>query len=165
MTSVLDLSKPPSYNELKELSFMERCIKESLRLFPSVPFISRLVSEDFKTASGYTVPKNAMAHIHIYDLHHNPDIYPDPEKFDPDRFLPENTKSRHPFAYLPFSAGPRNCIGQKFAMLELKALLCGILSNFVLEPVDKPENVEMITDLVLRSKGSIRVKFVPRQSL
>ncbi|RZB40275.1 cytochrome P450, family 4, subfamily Q, polypeptide 4 [Asbolus verrucosus] len=158
-----DPTKPPTYTDLKQLAFMERCLKECLRLYPSVPFISRIVTEDVKTATSYVIPEKAMAHIHIYDLHRNPDYYPDPEKFDPDRFLPENTKNRHPFAYLPFSAGPRNCIGQKFAMLELKTFLCGILRTFTLEPIDRPEDVTMITDLVLRCKDGIKVKFVLRK--
>lgn len=91
---------------------MERCIKECLRLYPSVPLIGRRTSENFMTPSGYIIPAGVELLIHIYDLHHNPDIYPDPEKFDPDRFLPENSVDRHPFAYLPFSGGPRNCIGK-----------------------------------------------------
>ncbi|XP_971423.2 cytochrome P450 4C1 isoform X1 [Tribolium castaneum] len=166
LKSVLsDPTQTPSYSDLKQLNLMERCIKESLRIFPSVPFISRLLTEDLTTASGYVIPRGSMAHIHIYDLHNNPEIYPDPKKFDPDRFLPENCQKRHPFAYLPFSAGPRNCIGQKFAMLELKVVLSGILGNFVLEAVDKPKDVTMITDLVLRCKGPIRVKFVPRYKI
>jgi cytochrome P450 family 4 len=157
-----DARAKPTYNDLQEMKYLERALKEVLRLYPSVHFISRNLGDDVVTASGYELPKNTLVHLHIYDLHHNPDIYPDPERFDPDRFLPENCQRRHPFAYLPFSAGPRNCIGQRFAMLELKAAICGILAHFVLEPVDTPSTIVLVMDLVLRTKDPIRVKFVPR---
>lgn len=144
------------------MTYLERCLKECLRLYPSVPFIARTLNEDVQTKTGYTLPKNAMIHIHIYDLHRNPQLYPDPEKFDPDRFLLENLKERHPFAYIPFSAGPRNCIGQRFAMLELKSVVCAILKKFFLEPFDTPKDIKHITDLVLRCEAGIRVIFKPR---
>lgn len=95
-----------------EMKFMERCIKECLRLYPSVPFISRTAGEEIKTHSGYVIPKGCNINIYIYDLHRSAQYWKDPDKFNPDRFLPENIAARHPFAYLPFSAGPRNCIGQ-----------------------------------------------------
>jgi cytochrome P450 family 4 len=157
-----DARQKPTYKDLQEMKYLERAVKEVLRLYPSVHFISRKLGDDLITGSGYKLPKGTITHLHIYDLHHNPDIYPDPERFDPDRFLPENCQNRHPFAYLPFSAGPRNCVGQKFAMLELKAAICGVLANFVLEPVDTPDTIVLVVDLVLRTKDPIRVKFVPR---
>lgn len=80
-------------------------------MFPSVPFISRVSEQDIQTSTGYTIPKGVILQIHIFDIHRDPAIFPDPEKFDPERFLPENSVGRHPFAYIPFSAGPRNCIG------------------------------------------------------
>lgn len=95
-----------------EMKFMERCIKECLRLFPSVPFIQRIAGEDIKTHSGYTIPAKTNINIYIFDMHRNSTVWENPLVFNPDRFLPENIAGRHPFAYLPFSAGPRNCIGK-----------------------------------------------------
>ncbi|XP_050502047.1 cytochrome P450 4C1-like [Diabrotica virgifera virgifera] len=161
--SVLGTTQYPTQQQLGELRFMERFVKECLRLYPSVPFISRKTGKTVHTHSGYTIPKNSTVFIHIYDLHHDATVWEDPERFDPDRFLPDNVAKRHPFAYLPFSAGGRNCIGQKFAMLEIKAVLCGILRKFKLESVDKREDIKFIADLVLRPTGEIRVKFSHRQ--
>lgn len=63
------------------------------------------------TEGGIILPAGIFVYVMIYDLHHNPKYWPDPEKYDPDRFLPENSTNRHPFSYIPFSAGSRNCIG------------------------------------------------------
>lgn len=93
------------------MRYLENCIKESLRIYPSVPVISRSATEDIMLA-GHRVPKDTTILVHIYDLHHDEKLFPDPEKFDPDRFLLENSAGRHPYAYIPFSAGPRNCIGR-----------------------------------------------------
>jgi cytochrome P450 family 4 len=162
MHQVLAGSTKPDYKTLQELKYTERCLKEVLRLYPSVPFIGRVLGEDMTTSTGHLLKAGTNMHLHIYDVHHNPEIYPDPEKFDPDRFLPENCQNRHNFAYVPFSAGPRNCIGQKFAMLELKAVLCGVLAEFVLEPVDTPSTIIVKSELVLRNVQGIKIKFVPR---
>ncbi|XP_023312084.1 cytochrome P450 4C1-like [Anoplophora glabripennis] len=142
---------------------MERCIKECLRLYPSVPLIARVAGEDIKTRSGYTIPKGCDINIYIYDLHRSPQYWENPDKFDPDRFLPENVSKRHPFAYLPFSAGFRNCIGQRYALLEIKALLCGILRKFKLKPIDTPQGMKYKSDLVLRPLDGIRVEFELRK--
>lgn len=141
-------------------TYLERCIKEALRLYPSVPFISREIKQECKIRN-YTIPSGTMCHIHIYETHRDPEHWPNPLIYDPDRFLPENIKGRHSYAYVPFSAGPRNCIGQKFALLEMKIMVAYILHNFVLEPVDEIDEVRYISDLVLRPKSQVRVKFTP----
>lgn len=90
---------------------MERVIKESLRLYPTVPMIARCSDEEITTKSGYVLPKQAHIYMHLYDIHRNSKYWTEPDKFDPDRFLPENSVDRHPYAFVPFSSGPRNCMG------------------------------------------------------
>lgn len=83
------------------------------RLYQSVPIISRRLGEDL-VIDGKTIPAGTNVILCKFLLHRDPTIYLNPETFDPDRFLPENSEKRNPFAYVPFSAGPRNCIGQKY---------------------------------------------------
>ncbi|XP_053613653.1 cytochrome P450 4C1-like [Plodia interpunctella] len=148
-------------DDLSKMKYLECCIKESLRLYPPVHFISRNLNETVQL-SNYTVPPGTLCHIHVYDLHRRGDLYKDPEKFDPDRFSPENCIGRHPYAYIPFSAGPRNCIGQKFAMLEMKLVVSALLREYQLYPVTTPADIKISADLVLRNSGPVSVRFEKR---
>ncbi|XP_047359785.1 cytochrome P450 4C1-like isoform X1 [Vespa velutina] len=145
---------------IQEFSYLERCLKESLRLYPSVHLIFRHLTQDMQLKN-YLIPAGSMCQINIYSIHRNPQYWPNPEVFDPDRFLPENLKGRHPYSYIPFSAGPRNCIGQRFAMLELKVIVAYILHNYHLEPVSNLEDVKMLEDITLHSTKPLQVKFIP----
>ncbi|XP_069963685.1 probable cytochrome P450 4ac1 [Bactrocera oleae] len=150
-----------SISDFNQLEYLERVVKETLRLQPSVPFISRCCREDTEL-NGVILSAGSQINIHILDIMRDEQHFPDPLKYDPDRFLPENSLNRHPYAFLPFSAGSRNCIGQRFAMLEIKAMLVGILQNFRVLPVTTPEDIRYENGLVLRTKENVLVKMVKR---
>ncbi|XP_044742676.1 cytochrome P450 4C1-like [Chrysoperla carnea] len=130
-----DINGDPSFKQIQEMNYLERTIKESQRILPCVISFSRKMTADIQLkTNNFLLPKGCTASIFVYDVHHNPKIYENPEKFDPDRFLPENIRGRHPYAYIPFSAGPRNCLGQKFALLEMKTVMSNIIRNFKILP-------------------------------
>ncbi|GFS53384.1 cytochrome P450 4c3 [Nephila pilipes] len=156
-----DTERPVTLDDVRDMKYLECVIKESLRLYPSVPTIGRILNEEFRY-DGKVIPKGTTVNFFIVSLHRNSEIYPNPEIFDPDRFTPENIRNRHPFAYLPFSAGPRNCIGQKFALLEEKAIIANVLRNFSLVSLDPRDKVQLKMDFVLRPSEPIRMKFIPR---
>nr|XP_022907354.1 cytochrome P450 4C1-like [Onthophagus taurus] len=150
-------------NDLGKLKLLERCVKEALRLFPSVPTIGRKLTNDVKLEK-YLLPAECTINLQIFLVHHDEKIYPHPEKFDPDRFLPDNIKNRHPYAYIPFSAGPRNCIGQKFAMYEEKTILAYILKHYKVTAIESQETVKPMMELILRPKNGLLVKLESRKS-
>jgi len=126
-------SNPPSYDELKQMDLIDRCIKETLRLRPPAPIVLRKADHDQQVHNLY-VNKGALVGVHIYAIHKDPNYWEDPERFDPDRFLPEQSKNRPPYAWMPFSIGPRQCIGNNFALLEMRCFLARILQAFDIVP-------------------------------
>lgn len=96
---------------LARLEFLDRCIKESLRLIPAVPFLTRQLTGDVELV-GHTIPPGVEFVLNIISMHHSEKYYKNPKAFDPDHFLPDEVAKRHPYSYLPFSGGPRLCIGR-----------------------------------------------------
>ncbi|XP_026479009.1 cytochrome P450 4C1-like [Ctenocephalides felis] len=113
-------------------------------------------------ACEHLIPAGCMIQMSLFYLHRDPDHFPDPLKFDPDRFTPEASRGRHPYAYAPFSAGPRNCIGQKFALMEEKAVLATVLREYVVTTL-KPQET-LCAELILRPPDGMRIKLQQRHT-
>jgi len=147
--------KTPVFEDLPKLQYVERVFKEGLRLYPPAWFVGRLVLEDDEIG-GYSIPAGSMVFLSPYVTHHSPRIWKDPERFDPDRFLPENFSKMHRFAYIPFGAGPRQCIGNHFAIMEAQIILASIAQKYRLKlvPGQRIEKDPMIT---LRPKYGMKM--------
>nr|XP_033497164.1 cytochrome P450 4B1-like [Epinephelus lanceolatus] len=153
----LDGKDTMEWEDLSKIPYTTMCIKESLRLYPPVPGISRQTTKAVTFSDGRTIPKGSNISIHLFGIHRNATVWENPDVFDPLRFLPENASKRSPHAFIPFSAGPRNCIGQNFAMNELKVATALTLRRYHLieDPTQKPK---IIPRLVLRSLNGVYIK-------
>lgn len=121
------------YEALMEMHYLTQVFDETLRMYPPVGNLSRKTIQDYKVPdTDLIVPKGTMISITVYGIHRDPEIYPEPDKFDPDRFAPEEVQKRHPYAYIPFGKGPRDCIGNRFGQLQVKFGLATVLDNFKL---------------------------------
>lgn len=119
----------PTYDIVNEMEYLDMFIRETLRMFPIAPsVITRKSTEDFHIKDMATIPAGTVITVDMFNLHYNPDLWGplDPHEFHPERFA---TK-RHPMAWIPFGAGPRNCIGMRFSLLEMKMLLVRLLKTY-----------------------------------
>ncbi|XP_030331344.1 cytochrome P450 4F22-like isoform X1 [Strigops habroptila] len=148
------------WDDLSHLPFTTMCIKESLRLHPPVVAVSRRCSRDLATRDGRVIPKGVICLMSIYGTHHNPEMWPDPQVYNPLRFSPENSQGRPPLAFIPFSAGPRNCIGQSFAMAEMKVVVALTLARFRIRP-DPARPPRRKPELILRTEDGLWLLLEP----
>jgi cytochrome P450 len=145
----------PAFSDLPALPQTERVIKEAMRLYPPAWSVARTVVSPFELR-GYNISKGANVVMSQWIMHRDPRYFSDPEKFDPDRWLPERSQKLPRFAYFPFGGGPRQCIGASFAMMEATLLLAAIAQRFSLRAVpDHP--ITPIPSFTLRPKHGIRM--------
>lgn len=155
INTVLGDCPVPSAEVFRSLTYTMQVVQESLRLYPPAWIMSRLAHQDDHIGP-YTIPAGDTALVCPYLLHRDPVAWPEPEHFDPERFAPGLEKDRHPYAYLPFGGGPRLCIGNQFALMEMQILLAMLLRAFAIRPVpDKRVTPNPL--ITLRPKQPIQI--------
>ncbi|XP_014284935.1 cytochrome P450 4C1 [Halyomorpha halys] len=151
------VGQEPTIEDYQKMTYLERVLKETIRLYPSVPLIGRMAMHDVVLpTSGYIIPKGAYIDINIYATHRREDLFTEPDMFNPDRYF---EPQKHPYAYIPFSAGIRNCIGQKFAMLEMKVIASNLVLNYKIE---SDEVLIMSPEMLFRTKKGPNVRLTSR---
>nr|CAH7738384.1 unnamed protein product [Callosobruchus chinensis] len=156
-----DFYRNATLSDLQEMRYLECVVKETLRLYPSVPFIGRKTNED-TIYKGNLIPKDVNITLCIYHMMRDPEQYENPNEFDPSRF--EHNDGKKPYNFVPFSAGPRNCIGQKFAMNEIKSIVSKLVRNFKLLPTTPEHKLKLVAEAVMKSKNGVKIRLVKRET-
>ncbi|XP_041972717.1 cytochrome P450 4d2-like [Aricia agestis] len=154
--------RDPTFTEVNQMRYLEMVIKESLRIFPSVPIIERIIKKDVDL-NGLKIKANTSIMINILEVHRHPELHEDPLVFRPERFDLAKQTDKNTFNWIAFSAGPRNCIGQKFAMMEIKVMVASVLKHYKLLPVD--EEPKLCSELVLRSQNGVKIRLAHREKV
>jgi len=158
-----------NFQDLAKLEYLHAFVREALRLWNPAPLFARSVAKESECKEplkigDYLIPPSAFLFFSAHTIHHDEKLWAEPYKFDPERFLKENsTTYQHPFAWIPFSAGPRACIATKFALLEIKAILAVILRNFEVR-ADPSYKLQIGRDITLRPQN-LHLFFKPREHL
>ena len=148
--------KPITTASIMEFHYSKMILEESMRLYPPAWIVGRRPLEDVEI-EGYNIPKDTNILMPVFSLHKNPNYWNDPEKFDPERFKPETRNNIDRFVYLPFGGGPRMCIGNHFALLEMQIALTKLYQNFSFE-LEKGFSVDLDPLITLRPKHGMMMK-------
>lgn len=157
--SILNDKKDVEWEDLSGFKYLQLFIKEVMRYYTTVPILNRTLTKDTEL-DGVIIPKNSTVDIGIHLLNHHPDVWTDPDNFKPERLM-YTDEEIDPFRYVPFSAGPRNCIGQNFAMNEMKVMIAKLVNRFSIT-LDEKHQVVPVPEVVMRAKYGIKVFLNPR---
>lgn len=131
VTDVIPLADHITLEDLPKLTYLEMVIKETMRLIPIAAFQTRACEKELKLDDRWTIPAGAIIAIPVISVHRNRSVWGErSEEFDPDNFLPERCAQRHPYSYIPFSGGLRNCIGMRYAWMSLKVALVKLVRRY-----------------------------------
>ncbi|XP_037539369.1 thromboxane-A synthase isoform X2 [Nematolebias whitei] len=152
----------PEYTNVQELKYLDMVVCEALRLYPPIFGFARETEHEC-VLNGQLLPKGMVIQIPVCFLHHDPEYWPEPEKFIPERFTPEEKANRHPFVYLPFGAGPRNCVGMRLAQLEIRMALAHLFHRYSITACSETKvPLEMKSFGTLGPKNGVFVKITRR---
>ncbi|XP_072764620.1 uncharacterized protein [Anoplolepis gracilipes] len=155
-----------TYNAVNEMTYLHKVINETMRKYPPLPILNRICTEEITLpTTNIHVPKGMAITIPILGLQRDPSIYPDPDKFDPERFNEDKVAARHSYAYLPFGKGPRACIAMRFGYIQTKVGIVSLLSKFKFK-LNPRTTVPIVFDpknIVLEAKNDIYLTIEPRQ--
>jgi cytochrome P450 len=148
-------------SDLPNLPYTQAVFEETLRLYPPVPMTVRSPEQDTQVGA-YDFPKGTLTAISIYNIHQHPDYWKDPQKFSPERFLPENKASLNRVAYIPFLTGPHLCIGNNFALMEGTLLLAMMAQRYEVKLLPGQEVTRDVA-ITMRPKGGLQVQLLRRK--
>ncbi|XP_075947651.1 cytochrome P450 3A40-like isoform X1 [Anarhichas minor] len=153
---------PVEYQALMQMEYLDSVINESLRLYPIAPRLERVAKATVEI-NGLVIPKDMVVMVPTWPLHRDASLWPEPEEFKPERFSKENKETIDPYTYMPFGAGPRNCIGMRFALVMMKLAMVEILQRFSFSVCKETEiPFEMDIQGLLMPKRPIKLKLVLR---
>ncbi|XP_024427126.2 cytochrome P450 3A12 [Desmodus rotundus] len=149
---------PPTYDALVQMEYLDMVLNESLRLFPIAGRLERTCKRDVEI-NGVFIPKGTVVMVPNFTLHRDPEYWSEPEEFRPERFSKSNKDSINPYIYMPFGNGPRNCIGMRFALMNMKVAAVRVLQNFSFKPCKETQiPVELESQGIIQPRKPIVLK-------
>lgn len=154
--------EPVAAEHIARLTYTRQVFSEAMRLYPPAPVVTRTALQDFRLGE-HDIPAGTVLYVPIYAVHRHTTLWEEPDRFDPSRFEPEKVKARHRYAYMPFGAGPRVCIGNAFAMMEAVAILAVLLQDVHLKNKG-PADTEPLMRVTLRPENRLMMQVSSRKN-
>ncbi|XP_073931682.1 cytochrome P450 3A9-like [Castor canadensis] len=156
---------PATYDALVQMEYLDMVVNETLRLYPIAGRLERLCKTDVEI-NGAFIPKGTVVMVPTYALHRDPKLWQEPEEFHPERFSKKNKDSIDPYIFMPFGNGPRNCLGMRFALMNMKVALIRVLQNFTFKPCKETQiPMKLSKQGFLQAEKPIVLKAVPRDGI
>ncbi|CAG2103492.1 unnamed protein product, partial [Medioppia subpectinata] len=162
--AAVDADGEIGYDELLKMPYLDAILSETGRKYPPVATVERQAVAEYQLAdTGITLPAGQEIEIPVYAVHHNPDYYPDPETFNPDRFMPDNRHNIQPYTYLPFGAGPRNCLGMRVALMKAKLCVVHLIQKYKFAIIPKTSvPLKFEISIITLIPGDVHIGFTKR---